>query len=174
MIGRCDRIKGQAILIEAVKGLPAEAPVEVAFIGPYWDATEYGRRCLSLVAGDAPVLAAAPGRHHAEIPYVLSAADVLVVPSLWLETGPLVVLESFACGVPVLGSNLGGIAELVQHDENGLLFEPNHVESLRKCVRRLAIGTATYDRLRRGIRPPRTMREVAADAEGVYRELLGR
>ena len=41
--------------------------------------------------------------------------DLLAVPSQWMETGPIVVLEAHAVGTPVLGANLGGIAELVHH-----------------------------------------------------------
>ena len=49
-----------------------------------------------------------------EIVSVLAQYDILVVPSQWLETGPLVVYEAFSAGIPVLGSRLGGIAELVR------------------------------------------------------------
>jgi glycosyltransferase involved in cell wall biosynthesis len=171
MVGRCDRTKGQAVLIEAVKGLPQKVAVQVEFIGPYWDATEYGRGCLQAIAGDARFL---PPRKvpHAEIPGVLAKADALVVPSLWLETGPLVVLEAFASGVPVVGSRLGGIAELVRHERDGLLFEPNSAEQLRAAILRLASDAGLHERLRQGIEPPRTMRQVAADADAMYREML--
>lgn len=171
MVGRCERTKGQAVLIEAVKGLPANVPVQVEFIGPYWDATDYGRACLQAIAGDARFL---PPRKvpHAEIPRVLGQADTLVVPSLWLETGPLVVLEAFACGVPVVGSQLGGIAELVRQESDGLLFEPNSAEHLRAALVRLANEPGLLERLRQGIQPPRTMRQVAEDADAMYREML--
>lgn len=172
MVGRCDRIKGQAVLIDAVKGLPADVPVQVAFVGPYWDATEYGRMCLRNIQGDSRFL---PPRtvSHPEIPMILAAADALVVPSIWLETGPLVVLEAFASKVPVIGSRLGGIAELVRHERDGLLFEPNSANELRETILRLAGDPNLTERLRHGIEPPRTMRDVARDADALYRELLG-
>ena len=50
--------------------------------------------------------------------------DVLVVPSIWLENSPLVVHEAFMFGVPVIGSRIGGTADLIQDGINGFLYEP--------------------------------------------------
>ncbi|MFO1064483.1 MAG: glycosyltransferase [Pirellulales bacterium] len=50
--------------------------------------------------------------------------DCSVVPSIWEEPFPTVVLESLGAGVPVLGARRGGIPEMVQHEHNGLLFDP--------------------------------------------------
>lgn len=53
-----------------------------------------------------------------------SKVDVIIVPSIWYENFPGVVYESFAFGVPVIGSNIGGIPELIQEGVNGILFDP--------------------------------------------------
>ena len=50
--------------------------------------------------------------------------DVAIVPSMWYENFPGVILESFAFGVPVIGSNIGGIPEMVIEGKNGMLFNP--------------------------------------------------
>lgn len=50
--------------------------------------------------------------------------DVTIVPSIWYENFPGVILESFAFGVPVIGSNIGGIPEMIMEGENGMLFDP--------------------------------------------------
>ena len=83
---------------------------------------------------------------------LLSAVDVLVVPSLWHDTAPRVVFEAFAQGVPVVGSNRGGIPELVA-DGTGWLFEPDDpgalATALRCCVERrerlAAMGAAARE-----------------------------
>ena len=67
----------------------------------------------------------------------LSRYHVVAVPSQWMETGPLVILESFAAGVPVIGSALGGIADKVDDGVSGLLLlrlglADNSHASLRK------------------------------------------
>ena len=59
------------------------------------------------------------------IPLVQRAAFT-VFPSECYENYPMTILESFACGTPVIGSNIGGIPELVEDGRNGLLFEPGN------------------------------------------------
>ena len=53
------------------------------------------------------------------VPDALASLDVLVVPSVWPETSPLVIREAFLAGVPVVASNIGGIPELVEPERNG-------------------------------------------------------
>ncbi|WP_158598843.1 MULTISPECIES: glycosyltransferase family 4 protein [unclassified Halorubrum] len=57
-------------------------------------------------------------------------ADTAVVPSLWMENSPLTIYESFANGLPVVGSNIGGIPELISPGTNGELFTPGNAKSL--------------------------------------------
>ena len=91
-----------------------------------------------------------------------------------LETGPLVVLEAFAAGVPVLGSDLGGIAELVRAGTDGVLAAPGSLAAWRDALARLAGDPAEVARLRAGVRPPRTMAAAAAEMEALYRRVAGR
>jgi len=70
------------------------------------------------------------GYNYNEIANVLSEIDVLVVPSIWYENSPLVIHEAFLTKIPVITSNLGGMAELVSHEKNGLLFEPGNSDEL--------------------------------------------
>jgi glycosyltransferase involved in cell wall biosynthesis len=58
-----------------------------------------------------------------------SAADICVVPSLE-DNLPNTVLEAMACGTPVIASNVGGIPDMVRHQQTGLLFEPKNVKDL--------------------------------------------
>ena len=66
---------------------------------------------------------------------LLSAVDLLVVPSLWHDTAPRVVLEAFAHGVPVVGSTRGGIPELVV-EGTGWLFDPDDPGALAAVLHR--------------------------------------
>ena len=68
--------------------------------------------------------------NYKDISTVLANIDVLVVPSIWYENSPLVIHEAFLAKIPVITSNLGGMAELVEDKKNGLLFEPGNVEDL--------------------------------------------
>ena len=69
--------------------------------------------------------------NYKEISNVLSNIDVLVTPSIWYENSPLVIHEAFLARIPVITSNLGGMAELVNNEKNGLLFELGSIEDLR-------------------------------------------
>jgi len=65
---------------------------------------------------------------------LLRSVDTLVVPSLWNDTAPLVILESFAESVPVLGSNRGGIPEFISSD-TGWVYDPDDGGALRSALR---------------------------------------
>lgn len=63
----------------------------------------------------------------------MSKADALIMPS-FREGQPLTLIEACCMGLPVLGSNVGGIPELVEHGRNGLLFQPGDIESIAKTI----------------------------------------
>jgi glycosyltransferase involved in cell wall biosynthesis len=74
----------------------------------------------------------------------LGRAAFVVVPSEWYENQPYAVLEAFAMGTPVLGSDLGGIPELVHPGETGELFPAGSVEGLADA---LAVMQGRVDRV---------------------------
>ena len=66
--------------------------------------------------------------------FLLAGAKCMVIPSEWYENNPLSVLESLSLGIPVIGANIGGIPELIDHGINGLLFEPGNVIDLKQKI----------------------------------------
>lgn len=60
--------------------------------------------------------------------------NAVVVPSLWYENSPVVIYESFANSNVVIGSNIGGIPELIEHGKNGFLFEVGNIDELRDIL----------------------------------------
>jgi glycosyltransferase involved in cell wall biosynthesis len=83
-----------------------------------------------------------------------------------------VVLEAFAAGVPVLGSRLGGIAELVDHGVNGLLVQADSAASWATAISKLCLDGQLLQKLRAGIAPPRRMSEVASEMSSLYASLV--
>jgi glycosyltransferase involved in cell wall biosynthesis len=68
---------------------------------------------------------------------ILGNIDVGVVPSICEDTAPNTVFEFQAAGIPVIGSNVGGIPEQIDTGRNGALFEPGNARALRECIRRV-------------------------------------
>jgi glycosyltransferase involved in cell wall biosynthesis len=69
---------------------------------------------------------------------VFNYVDAIVVPSIWVENSPLVIHEAQELRIPVITANMGGMAEYVQHEVNGLLFEPRNIADLAKQMSILA------------------------------------
>ena len=58
----------------------------------------------------------------------------LLMPSIWYENFPLTLVEAFACGLPLIASRLGAMAELIEDGKTGLLFEPGSAEDLARKI----------------------------------------
>ena len=73
-------------------------------------------------------------------------ASALALPSEWYENGPYAAIEGLRCGRPLIGSRIGGLPELIQH--NGILTEPGDAEGLRAAMRRMmALPDAEWRRM---------------------------
>ena len=94
------------------------------------------------------------------------------MPSRWYENAPGVIFEAFAARLPVVATDLGGLSEFVRHGENGLLFELENASDLARQLRRLCEDQGLLERLRRGIRPVKTVRENADELERLYASLV--
>jgi glycosyltransferase involved in cell wall biosynthesis len=65
---------------------------------------------------------------------LMKKARFVIVPSLWYEGFPMVIVESFACGVPVIASELGAMQEVIDHDRTGLHFRPGDARELANRI----------------------------------------
>jgi glycosyltransferase involved in cell wall biosynthesis len=99
--------------------------------------------------------------------------DLLVVPSLWLENSPLVIHEAFMAGVPVVGSRLGGTADLVCDGANGLLYEALSAEQLAAALRRVLEEPGLHRSLASAAPPVKTIEDDAREWIERYRRVRG-
>lgn len=166
MVGRCDPAKGQHILVEAVRRLGPAASVRVLLIGPDLQ-SEYGRKIAELI-GDDPRFEVRPPVPPSALLDAMREFDVLAVPSLWMETGPQVVMDAYSVGVPVIGSRRGGIAELVRDGVDGLLFDAGDARDMSQRLALLLADRSTLDRLRAAIPAPRHIEIVAQEILRLY------
>jgi glycosyltransferase involved in cell wall biosynthesis len=120
-VGRLVEEKGIATLMKAA--INSRANIVIIGEGPLAD-----------VVSDA-------ARQYSNIRYVgsqdkdsvidcMKLCSALIFPSIWYEGFPMTILEAFSTGTPVIASNLGSMAEIIQHGYNGLLFEPGNEHDL--------------------------------------------
>jgi glycosyltransferase involved in cell wall biosynthesis len=169
--GRWNSVKGVDILVQAFRRLPQEMPVELTLrgLGGDAEATAFEAYVRGLAVGDPRIRVLGPLPPE-DLLREMGAHDVLAVPSTWLETGPLVVLEAQAAGLFVLGSRRGGITELVSAAD-GELVEPGNVEAWTQALRGLAECPARLSSPTSAPRTVRTMRDVAGDMAVIYAAL---
>jgi glycosyltransferase involved in cell wall biosynthesis len=171
-LGRLDPTKGPDLLVKAIRSAPALGiTLDIYGLVEAAAGNRYHRELIAAAAEDPRIVFRHPVP-SADVVALLRQYDVALVPSRWLETGPLVVLEAFAAGTPVIGSGRGGIAELVSHGVDGLLVPASSIHAWRQALERVDQDRELLTALRRGIRPPRSMADAAHDMMAVYRQVL--
>ncbi|MGI9146215.1 MAG: glycosyltransferase family 4 protein [Chloroflexota bacterium] len=169
-------IKRPADLLMAHHALRASFPnLRTTFCGPVEDHA-YARDLQAVIAeqhiGGVELVGTL---RRDQVANLLAGATALVLPSAQ-ENTPMVIAEAMAAGVPVVASRVGGIGEMIQHGQTGLLFSPGDVPGLTSALHLLLSDPGLQDRL--GERARQRAREVyASDRVGgataaVYRELL--
>jgi glycosyltransferase involved in cell wall biosynthesis len=171
-VGRFDPTKGIHVIVDAFRMEPAlRARLDIYGVVQGESNERYRKKMQALAGNDPRIHFCNPVSSEKVVP-MLRDYDVLAVPSQWLETGPLVALEAFAAGIPVIGWNIGGIAEIVQHQVNGLLVEPGAAGAWRKTLRRLAEDPVLLARLKAGVQMPRSSTQVTQEMLRLYNSLL--
>jgi glycosyltransferase involved in cell wall biosynthesis len=175
--GQLTPFKGAETLLMAMKLLAERRPdVHLYLHGAYVEyfAETYGREFLELVEETSGNVTYAGAYEHEDLPRLMAEVDWVVMPSRWWENSPLVVQEAFMHGRPVICSGIGGLAEKVQDDVNGLHFRVGDAESLAAAIERAATEPGLWERLRSGIPPVYTVDQHVASLTRLYGELLER
>ena len=170
-LGRIVKEKGLEILLKALATIPdVDLTLDIFGITQNSD-LKFKNEIQYQASGDKRVRFKQPVKNN-EVINVLAGYDILVVPSQWYETGPLVVLEAYAAGIPVIGSDLGGISEMVENGQNGILVRYDSIEDWAQKIKSLANNDKIYRRLKNNVSPPRTTDDVAKEMIDVYNEVL--
>jgi glycosyltransferase involved in cell wall biosynthesis len=101
----------------------------------------------------------------------MANVDWVIVPSIWWENSPLVIEEALFHKRPVICSNIGGMAEKVEHDQSGLHFQVGSAADLANCIIRAATEEGLWDKLSNGISERLTIQEVADRTLEIYRQI---
>lgn len=139
--GRLDVEKGVDLLIRAFSRLLTEQPsarLEIAGRGPLRAELE----TLAETCGANRSIEFLGWMSPAQLDEPLSRAWATVAPSTWAEPLGLVAVESVVRGAPAIVSATGGLAEVIEHGVNGLVFPNRDEDALLECLRRVAAGAA--------------------------------
>lgn len=172
--GRLSPEKGVDTLIEAVGRLQTPVRLEVAGEGPDRDRlaemaarTGAGERVRFLGRLDSDAMEA-----------LIGEATAVVLPSRWYENQPMIVLEAFARGVPVVATDLGGTPELIRHGVDGFLVAPDDPDGLASALQTLLEDPARVRTMGKAARE-RALTDFAPDIhlarlDGAYAEAASR
>jgi glycosyltransferase involved in cell wall biosynthesis len=156
-VGRLSAEKGISVLTEAWRELP-DISLVVAGDGP-------------MAGTEWPQGVSWIGRQPREkILDLMRNARVLIFPSIWYECAPMTIIEAFACGLPVIASELGSVAEIVEDGRTGLLFRPGDAKDLAQKVRTVFDRPNDFENMRS---VARTQYELRYSAEENYSQLMG-
>jgi glycosyltransferase involved in cell wall biosynthesis len=122
-VGRLSKEKGLVTLAEAAS-IYTHAKLEIIGVGPEERRLKTHSNII-LQGWKTPV----------EIYTCMRSAAYLVMPSIWYENFPRTLVEAFACGLPVIASRLGAMAELIDDRFTGLLFEPGNAKDLAEKMK---------------------------------------
>ena len=139
------------------------------------------------IAGDGPLFVDLQNRYENDtirflghqsreaVAELMSKARFTVMPSIWYENNPLSVIESLCLGTPVLGSNRGGIPELIVPGKTGMVFEAGNTADL---VQKIHEMFALVERFHYADIQAEAMRTFSADRyyleiTGIYKRLIG-
>jgi glycosyltransferase involved in cell wall biosynthesis len=178
-VGRLTPWKGHKTLLEAMRLVREGHPrVKLLVVGAvtFWEEA-YGQelRLKAQAEGVADIVQWLGFRY--DVAEILRLSDVFVLPSLNEPFGRAVV-EAMASGKPVIGTRSGGVPEVVEDGESGLLVQPHHAPELAQAIVRLLndrdlareMGLAGYRRANRYF----DIKRVAREVQEVYQEMLGR
>ncbi len=141
-VGRLSKEKNLPALLEALVGLPFT--IDIIGNGPYEEE-------LKRLAADNNINIHFLGNipNH-QLPGILNQHELFVLVSLW-ENMPKTLLEAMACGLPVVGTDVEGIKEVIKHGENGFLCNTDPA-SIREAVIRVMADEGLREKLGRNAR----------------------
>ncbi|HZI32734.1 MAG TPA: glycosyltransferase family 4 protein [Candidatus Binatia bacterium] len=174
-VGTICTYKNQNDFIRALGGLAKHKKFEMLFAGQC-DHTSYGDEFCRLIQKH-PWCKHIGFIDREQLKARLRSASFLALPTLE-DNCPMVVLEAMAAGVPVLASAIGGVPDLIQHEVNGLLCNPQRPETFREAVSRLLDDRQFANRLASEARAQALRRFhpkiIARRHAEIYHEVLGK
>jgi len=146
LIGRIERNKGQHLLIDAMAQLKTKGyGIHATIIGPTMNSEYNDQLQKSVMTLGLQKELTFFGSHKNPID-IMAAFDIVVLASE-METFGLVLIEGMRSGVAVIGTNAGGVPEIIEPKVTGLLFEPNNADDLSEKLELLCRDQSTRSKM---------------------------
>ena len=143
--GRLSTEKGILTLIEAWKGLANHMKLKIVGSGLLLKQIQNKIKDLNLVNIDLLGY-----KHGNELYQLIQNAHFVIIPSEWYENNPMTIVESYSLGTPVIGSNIGGIPEIIIENETGYIFETKNRTQLKEKIQNAeALSSKQYEEFSR-------------------------
>jgi glycosyltransferase involved in cell wall biosynthesis len=169
-LGQINPYKGLNVLLEAMEDIEGEYNIHLRIHGvraPGPDEAYFVRKIKPRLRKLKQVEYCGPYTRE-ELPGILAGLDLVVVPSIWWENSPLVIQEAFMAKVPVLCSNIGGMAEKVAEGIGGWHFNVNDREDLFRKIVHAYRNKESLELFRKNIPPVKTIEENRRELENIY------
>jgi glycosyltransferase involved in cell wall biosynthesis len=172
--GHIDPCSGVLVALQAVELLVQQGMTDVRL--ELWGALEgqlkaFEERFLCLVRAYPQQIVWHGKYKHADLPSLMAHVDWVVAPSVWWESAPSVLQDAWMHKRPVIASDIGAMAEKVQHEVNGLLFTVGDAVALARSMRRACEDGALWSRLVEQIAPCASVHSRAQEHVRMYRSL---
>jgi len=164
--------KGAVILLEAFIKANKEN-IRLKIYGHYFNEVEYYEMLKKIAKNNNKVEFCGEYKYE-EMPAILDEIDVLVMPSIWWENSPLILLRALAHNVPAIVSDLGGMTEVIKDGENGFSFEAGSAASLANVLQKLGDNPTILNQMKNKIHHPPRIEEEAFEYEKIYYSLIER
>jgi glycosyltransferase involved in cell wall biosynthesis len=174
--GQFNPYKGVETLLEAMATFAERPDIHLRLHGANLDqqTDEFQDNFAALLERAEANVTLVGSYHPSDLPVLMRDIDWVVVSSRWWENSPLVIQEAFMQRRPVICSGIGGMAEKVTHDVNGLHFNVGDVDNMAAAIERAASEPGLWERLREGIPDILTVDDHIANLTQWYQDLRTR
>ena len=176
--GQVTEFKGLPILLDAISRIPDElwgsATLSVFGGNLEFQPEAFQRRFHALVEAAGRRVRFHGSYRQDELPGLMAEIDWVIVPSIWWENSPVVIQEAFLHRRPVIASGIGGMAEKIQNETDGLHFRAGSPESLADRLGRALRENGLWERLSAAAPRPPDLAAFGSDHLALYQEIPAR
>lgn len=173
--GQISEFKGLHIVLDAIGRIPddvwGDATLSVFGGNLEFQPKAFQNRFETLMAGAGRRARFFGSYRQEDLAGLMAEVDWVIMPSIWWENSPVVIQEAFLHRRPLLVSGIGGMAEKVRHEIDGLHFRAGSPESLADAMTRALSETGLWPRLSQAAPTPPSADAAAAEHLELYREI---